>query len=578
MLVPKLRPYQADLKAGIRAAWAAGHDDVLAVAATGSGKTVLFSDAILDEPAGSLATAHRQELVSQMALALARNGVRHRVIGSAELAATCREIQRLELGFSFVDPAARCAVASVDSLPGYVKKHPEFPATIRLVVMDEAHHVLVKNKWGKARSLFSQARALHVTATPGRPDGAGLGRHADGFIDVMIEAPPMREIINMGYLTDYRVVVADSDVQVSEDMIGPSGEFVQAKLIEAVHRSKTLVGDVVKEYQRHAAGKLGVTFAVDVASATEIAAAYRAAGVPAEVVHADTTAAHRADILRRFRRREVLQLVNVDLFGEGFDLPAIEVVSMARHTNSFILYAQQFGRALRLMIDKAYADHWDSYTDEERRRIIAASGKPRAIIIDHVGNLVRHNGPPDKPRVWSLDRRERRSNGPSDAIPYRVCASCASPFEKVYRVCPFCAAEVPLPAGRSTPAQVDGNMFLLSDEAMAALRGAYDQVHGAPAISPYMAPAIAGNVKRMHWERQQAIRALQDTAAIWRGWQHQQGHTDEGEVMSRFYFAFGIDWFTAQTLGRPDAEALQAKVAGYLTQKGIDTSVTLALP
>ena len=36
-------------------------------------------------------------------------------------------------------------------------------------------------------------------------------------------------------------------------------------------------------------------------------------------------------------------LVNVDLFGEGFDLPAIEIVIMARPTASFILYTQQFG-------------------------------------------------------------------------------------------------------------------------------------------------------------------------------------------------------------------------------------------
>lgn len=84
------------------------------------------------------------------------------------------------------------------------------------------------------------------------------------------------------------------------------------------------------------------------------------------------TAKILAAILRRFKARELTVLVNVDLFGEGFDLPATEVVSMARPTMSYALYVQQFSLALRLM-----------------------DGKTEAIIIDHVGNVRRH-GLPDK--------------------------------------------------------------------------------------------------------------------------------------------------------------------------------------
>ena len=94
----------------------------------------------------------------------------------------------------------------------------------------------------------------------------------------------------------------------------------------------SVVGDVVEHYKRLAMGKLGVTFASDVETATDIASRFRAEGVPAEVVSGKTPDHLRASILRRFKNREILQLVNVDLFGEGFDLPAIEVVSMARPT------------------------------------------------------------------------------------------------------------------------------------------------------------------------------------------------------------------------------------------------------
>jgi DNA or RNA helicases of superfamily II len=194
-----------------------------------------------------------------------------------------------------------------------------------------------------------------------------------------------------------------------------TGDFNADQLRKAVHKSH-ITGDVVAHYLKLAPGKLGVTFAVDVEAATEIAGAFRAAGVPAEVVSAKTPDALRAQILRRFKAREILQLVNVDLFGEGFDLPAIEVVSFARPTESFALYCQQFGRALRLMLSKEAAAVHAHLTDEQRRAAIAASEKPVAIIIDHVNNVLRH-GLPDARREWSLDRRERRSGKKSDAIP-----------------------------------------------------------------------------------------------------------------------------------------------------------------
>lgn len=439
------------------------------------------------------------------------------------------------------------------------------------VVVHNCHHVLRGNKWGRARTMFPAARGLHVTATPGRLDCKGLGRHADGFIDRMITAPSMRDLINMGYLTDYRIVCAESDVDVSSVTVGSSGEFVQAKLREAVHRSKSLVGDVVAEYKARAMGKLGITFAVDVESATEVARAFRDAGVPAQVVTSDTPDALRADILRKFRRRELLQLVNVDLFGEGFDLPAIEVVSMARHTASFILFAQMFGRMLRLMVSPELSAQWGDFTDAERRAHIAASGKPRGLLIDHVGNLVRHGGPPDKPRAWSLDRGERRAHGVTDAIPYRVCANpmCAAPYERVLSKCPHCGTPKPDPAGRATPEQVDGNLFELSDEAAAAMRGEQARIDGAPVLPWGAAPAVQGAVKKRHWERQQAQGRLRTLLGWWTGLQDAMGYMDPAEQMRRFWFSYGVDVGTACTLGATEADTLAGRISETLTAAGV---------
>jgi superfamily II DNA or RNA helicase len=281
-----------------------------------------------------------------------------------------------------------------------------------LWVLDEGHHQQADNKWGTAAAMFPNAKGLGVTATPLRGDGKGLGRHNDGLYDVMVDGPTPRELIDMGYLTDYRIIAPRSDLIIDDQGVGASGDWSRAQLKAAAKKSH-IIGDVVGHYLKFARGKLGVTFATDVETATDIAERFNTAGVPAEVISAKTPDADRMAIMARFKRRELLQLVNVDILGEGVDVPAIEVVSMARPTQSFALFSQQFGRALRLMIDGSLYPIWDTLTSEERRAHIAASKKPRAIIIDHVGNVERmakQYGLPDYPPVWSLDRRERRSS------------------------------------------------------------------------------------------------------------------------------------------------------------------------
>ena len=332
----RARDYQEDLSRGIRTAWAAGNRNVVAVLPTGGGKSFVAAREVSDFQGMSCVIAHRAELVTQLSVALAREAVRHRVVGPTTLQRAITAVHMEEFNRSFVDPGARTAVASVDSLVGLDPKTP-WLSQIGLWVQDECHHVLADNKWGRACELFPNAYGLGITATPTRADGKGLGRHADGVMDAMVVGPTMRELIERGFLTDYRVFAPPSDIDLSAVTTTDSGDFSPPKLREARRRSH-ITGDVVKHYLRIAPGKLGVTFEVDIDSATETAAAYRAAGVTAEVVSSKTPEALRRQVLRRFRSREVLQLVNVDLFGEGFDLPAIEVVSMARPTQSYSLY------------------------------------------------------------------------------------------------------------------------------------------------------------------------------------------------------------------------------------------------
>jgi len=539
----QLRPYQQSCKDDILSHWARTPlANVLAVKPTGAGKTVVMASIIHDHNGASCAIAHRQELVGQISIALAREGIRHRIIAPQSVIRDIVQSHTRELGQSWYDPTARAAVAGVDTLLRRADSLRDWMNSVTLWVTDEAHHLLDNNKWGKAAELFPNAKGLGVTATPLRADGAGLGRHADGVFDYMVEGPSMRWLIDNSYLTDYRIFAPPSDFKMSDQDIGSTGDYSAPKMRAAARKSH-IIGDVVTHYQRIAPGKLGVVFATDIEIATDIAQQFKAAGVAAEAVSSKTPNSERAAILRRFKACELTVLVNVDLFGEGFDLPAIEVVSMARPTMSYALYVQQFGRALRLM-----------------------TGKTEAIIIDHVGNVQRH-GLPDKPRVWSLDRRERGSRGAKDPdlIPVKTCQACTAVYEATHHICPFCS-HYNEPAGRSRPEQVDGDLTELDPAVLAEMRGEIKRIdQPAEAVGQRMraagapGPAVGGAMKN-HLNRQDAQGKLRDMVALWAGYQRAAGR-DDRESYKRFFWRYGVDVMGAQALGRNDAEILTAKIA-----------------
>lgn len=553
----QLYPHQQVLSREIDTAWQLGATNVMATLDCGGGKTAIFSDKLAHCPDACIAIAHRQELVSQMSLTLARYGITHRIIGPISVIKWIIQLHTVTLGRDYYDANARRAVAGVDTLISWSNPKSthydglmRWSKQVKLWVVDEGHHLLKDNKWGKAVELFPNARGLAVTATAERADGKGLGRHADGLLDAMVEGKRGRWLIEEGYLSEYRAYCPPNDLHLESIAHGSDGDYVRTQLASATKRS-SIMGDVPAHYLKLAAGKRGITFAPDVETATELAVSFLRAGVPTEVVTGKTPDKVRVDILRRFAAGQLLQLVNCDLFGEGLDIPAIEVVSMARATDSYALYHQQFMRGLRRM-----------------------DGKDRAIIIDHCGNIARH-GLPDSPRAYSLDRREKRSSGKQEGvIPVRICLNptCMAPYPATERVCPYCG-QTPIPASRTAPEFVDGSLVELDAATLARMRGEVLKVdRPAEAVRDAMlhagAPAVAAyGAAKNHRARQEAQAVLRDSIALWGGYQRYKGRADD-EGHRRFYFTFGVDVLSAQILGRAEAEVLHSRITSDI-QRGV---------
>lgn len=512
------------------------------VAPTGSGKTVVMASISHDLQVPMCAIAHRKELVGQISKALARVGVEHDIIAPESTISFCISEHISELGRSFFRPQSNVSVASVDTINARRDQLVQWASKIGVWMIDEAHHVVPNNKWGRATSMFSNAHGVGYTASPIRCDRKTLAASQGGtFHDICI-GPGMRELMDQGYLSKYRIFgppqsIRRIDLEVSKS----TGDFKAAALRQAAEKS-TITGDIVEHYLKIAPGKRGITFTVDVKHAERTAAAFREAGVPAECVSAKTPDSVREMLIRKFTKGSILQLVNVDLFGEGFDVPAVEVVSMGRPTQSFGLYLQQFGRALRL-----------------------SEGKEAGIIIDHVGNVKQH-GLPDAVREWRLEVEpgRRRAIKDPDVMPVTTCVKCFRAYEATHPICPHCGVK-PEPESRSEPKFVDGDLFEYSPELIAQMRGEIDRIDGAPVIPISMtSDAAVGSVKKRWRERQNAQRDLRSSIAQWAGVRKHVHGEDDPMIYRRFYHRFGTDIMSAMTLGRKEAEELKTRIGETL--------------
>jgi DNA repair protein RadD len=367
-----LRPYQNDAIAAIRARIAARIRRVLLVMPTGGGKTVVAAEMIRSAVARGkrvLFTAHRKELIDQTFEKLCRFGVSAGVLMGADARR---------------DDYWPVQIASIQTLARRLDRLP--PADV--VFVDEAHHA-ISNSYRDVVERYPNAVIIGLTATPWRLGKLTL---AELFEELVLAATPA-ELMAIGSLVPYDAYAYDSpDLH---EIPTVAGEYNQKQLAVACN-TQILVGSVVREYLTHGQGRRGILFPVDVEHSKGLIDEFQRAGVTAAHLDCHTPKRERERILAALHSGETRIVASVGVLTEGFDCPAVEVIMVARPTQSLSLHLQMLGRGLRPSPD---------------------TGKARALIHDHAGNLLRHGLVEDE-RDYSLR-----------ATPAR---------DRAMHTCPFC--------------------------------------------------------------------------------------------------------------------------------------------
>lgn len=380
-----LRNYQIEILDKLRRTWKRKRS-VMVQMPTGTGKTHVMADVVREYAEnGVLIVAHRRELIEQISRTVTSFGVEHGLIVSGKPIDATKKVQVASI--QTLTRRISCGGTqnyTEESYTGLTDATVSFPS---LVIVDEAHHALAATyrvMWER----WPKAKFLGLTATPCRLSGEPF----TDLFDVLLQSWPLEKFIDEGWLSDFEYVSATPNNLIARKVRKlkkrTAGDY-QEKEMAMVLDVPENIGHLYKTYRQYANGKRGIVFAINRAHARHIADFYQEQGVSCAVVDCMTPAKERADIVDAYRSLRIDVLLSAEVFGEGFDVPEVEFIQLARPTLSLSKYLQQVGRGMRV-----------------------SEGKPHVVILDNVG-LYQIFGLPTEERDWQgafLGRSARKGH------------------------------------------------------------------------------------------------------------------------------------------------------------------------
>ena len=416
-----LRDYQVEMLERLRQAWSGianpRQQSVMVQMPTGTGKTYFMAEVIRTitnkqetiNGGGVLVVTHRIELIEQISQTLDRFGIKHGILNKS-----------FDNELHGLNELPQVMVASIQTLTRRIwttdytdSTDYDLDTNFSLIIIDEAHHAVAET-YRMLWDWWPKAKFLGLTATPCRLNGAPF----TDLFDMLLQSWSIREFIQKGWLSDLDYVSVRSDSiavrkVASLNKRGADGDY-QTKQAALVLDTEESIEHLYWSYKEFADGKKGIVYAINRDHARHIAEYYSERGLRCAVIDSKTPAKERQRIVEEYRNngfnalelcslategtqelhelkygnngfnelhefngrergvvtsstektdeKTIDVLVNVDIFSEGFDVPEVEFIQLARPTLSLSKYLQQVGRGMRV-----------------------AKGKSEVVILDQVG-------------------------------------------------------------------------------------------------------------------------------------------------------------------------------------------------
>lgn len=371
----KLRDYQENLINKVRDAMREGYKRPLICLPCGGGKTVCFAYMALEHIKKNKNNyvyflVHRRELISQTKETFNKFGI---------------PTEQVYIGM--VQSGSK-----LDKLP-----------TPTLIIFDEAHHASSRT-WTSIINKYPNVYIIGLTATPIRNDNRGLGN----VFDVLIEGVDAEWLIENNYLSEFDYY-APRILNLKRGDFLHKGNNFDLKSVGQTMINHKIYGDIKKYLDLEKRKTIIYSPTIEFSQQLEN-------DIPG-VVHFDgnTPKKKRDEIIAKFRNGEIKCLTNIELIGEGFDVPDCDCVILLRPTESLALYIQQSMRCLRYREGK------------------------RAVIYDLVGNIFNFDFPTVK-RKYTLDKNKRFKFKEDEILDLKIrqCKKCFRVYAGNNSICPYC--------------------------------------------------------------------------------------------------------------------------------------------
>jgi len=322
----ELRNYQQDCITAVEADWSEGERSVIAVLATGAGKTIIASEIMRRAQGNCLLLADSRVIVSE-------NAVKFNLLAESQ---GSNERAGVEMG----DQRSNGERIIIGSTQSMVNRLDEFHREhFSAIILDECH----RNSLGESATAVldyfmpedSRTKVLGLTATPWRTDNREL---SEVFKKVSYEVS-LIDLIKMGHLSPITVKSVPLKIDL-RDLTKRSGDYDCTEVGEALD---PILEEAVEMLKSSSEGRQKImVFLPLVRIAEKFAALCNKAGMKAVAVSGEDRSA-----LPEFEEGDARICCNAMLLSTGYDFPAVDCILVLRPTKSRALFTQICGRGTR---------------------------------------------------------------------------------------------------------------------------------------------------------------------------------------------------------------------------------------
>ncbi len=234
---------------------------------------------------------------------------------------------------------------------------------VKLVVMDEAHHVIAPTYKRTIEILalkHRETKLLGLSATPGRTlekseENLQLANFF-GMNKVMLtieDKNPIRFLIDNEYIAEPDIAIIEhTDELTDRDKSQISARLdipdkILEKLGSDIIRNIKIIS-IIEELVHQGQNRI-IVFTPSIKNSRDIAMILSARNLTAYYIDSNLSNQLRNQIINEYKRESDKEIIlcNVNILTAGFDAPKTSAVVIARPTKSLVMYSQMIGRAIR---------------------------------------------------------------------------------------------------------------------------------------------------------------------------------------------------------------------------------------